>query len=200
MKKIFIFTLIFSFALPTVSFGAWGFGGGTSGGYGQGSTIYESNSNYGQGSNVDRTNSNTVRSIDQGFINDLNREAGEEAREIDANYKGGSYLLNQNRRTAQNMAQYSNSNIDTATCNYTFNTFKDIFNFGTCIINKALIQIAAGLAFAYFVWGVVQYVLNPNSQEERKKSRDTMIWGVIALVIIFSVWQIVKLFRVTLGL
>ena len=51
----------------------------------------------------------------------------------------------------------------------------------------------------YFVWGVVQYVLSADSAEERKKSKQVMLWGVLALFVIVSMWGIVTFMRTLLG-
>jgi hypothetical protein len=84
-------------------------------------------------------------------------------------------------------------------CNNSFTTFADILNFGSCIINSALIQIAITFAVVYFIWGVVQYVLSADNMEERKKSKQIMLWGILAIFVIVSVWGIINFFRTTFG-
>jgi hypothetical protein len=86
-----------------------------------------------------------------------------------------------------------------AGCSNDFKTFADILNFGSCVINSALVQIAISFAVVYFIWGVVQYVLNADNVEERKKSKQVMLWGIIAIFVIISVWGIINFFRTTLG-
>jgi nitrate/nitrite transporter NarK len=44
-----------------------------------------------------------------------------------------------------------------------------------------------------FVWGVVQYVINSNEEAKREKGRQFMLWGVIALFVLFAVWGLVAL-------
>lgn len=81
------------------------------------------------------------------------------------------------------------------TCKVDIKKFADIFIAATCIINNFLISLAISLAVVYFVWGIVQYVLSADSVEERKKSKQVMIWGVFALFCIVSVWGIVAAVR-----
>jgi heme A synthase len=55
------------------------------------------------------------------------------------------------------------------------------------------------LAFALFFWGVVQYVINDSEEAKKAKGRQFMIWGLIALFVMFTVWGIVKLLAATFG-
>lgn len=48
------------------------------------------------------------------------------------------------------------------------------------------------LAFLYFFWGMALFVLNSNDQKKRQEGRDHMMWGVIGLFIVFSVWGILN--------
>jgi len=48
------------------------------------------------------------------------------------------------------------------------------------------------LALIYFLWGLVKYIMNAGDEEERKKGRGMMIWGVVALFVMVSVWGLVS--------
>jgi hypothetical protein len=50
-----------------------------------------------------------------------------------------------------------------------------------------------------FFWGVVQYVINDSEEAKKAKGRQFMIWGLIALFVMFTVWGIVKLLAATFG-
>lgn len=72
--------------------------------------------------------------------------------------------------------------------------------FGTVIgtigdIVDLIVPILVTAALAYFVWGVISYV--KASPEEKKKSRDIIIHGIIGLFAIVSVWGLVKLIQST---
>jgi uncharacterized membrane protein YidH (DUF202 family) len=67
------------------------------------------------------------------------------------------------------------------------------------IINRSIIPLIFALAIALFVWGVVQYVINADSEEKRKKGKQFMIWGIIALAVMISVWGLVKIVTNTFG-
>ena len=54
------------------------------------------------------------------------------------------------------------------------------------VIVNPLIFIAISIAFVVFIWGIVDFLRNRNSPEERKKGFSHMIWGVIGLAIMIS--------------
>lgn len=54
-----------------------------------------------------------------------------------------------------------------------------------------LIPIFVVLAVIYFIYGLAQYILKAGDEDGRRGARDTMIWGVIALFVIVSIWGLV---------
>lgn len=53
----------------------------------------------------------------------------------------------------------------------------------------------AGILFAatlvYFLWGAAEYVRNADESDGRIAGRARMIWGIIALAVIASMWALV---------
>ena len=68
----------------------------------------------------------------------------------------------------------------------------------TQILNP-IIALMFGLATAYFVYGVVQYVWNPESEEARLEGRTSMIWGIVGMLIMVSVFGIMRLLISSIG-
>lgn len=68
-------------------------------------------------------------------------------------------------------------------------TVKDVFD--------ALIPIFVALALIYFIYGLAQYILKAGDEDGRRGARDTMIWGVIALFVIVSIWGLVNVLQQT---
>lgn len=64
-------------------------------------------------------------------------------------------------------------------------------------INKVIINPIIFLLFAlaavYFLYGLAQYLLSPNNEEVRKKSKSVMFWGLIGLFIMVAVFGIMRL-------
>ncbi len=54
-----------------------------------------------------------------------------------------------------------------------------------------IIPFLITLAVFGFVYGVVKFFLNPDNEEGRKKGKDFIIWGLIALFVIVAMWGIV---------
>jgi len=54
-----------------------------------------------------------------------------------------------------------------------------------------LIPIAITLALLFFIWGLAQFILASGDEEKKKEGKQRMIWGIIALFVIVSVWGIV---------
>ncbi|MFQ5662114.1 MAG: pilin [Candidatus Paceibacteria bacterium] len=78
------------------------------------------------------------------------------------------------------------------------NPFLDVLgNFEAWIGDTILIVI--GLAIAFFFWGLAKYILNAGDEEKKKEGRSIMIWGIIALFVMVSVWGIVRLLAETFG-
>lgn len=57
------------------------------------------------------------------------------------------------------------------------------------IINLA-IPIAVSLALLYFIWGLAKFVLKSGDEGAQEEGKNKMIWGILSLFIIVSVWGI----------
>jgi len=64
------------------------------------------------------------------------------------------------------------------------------------LINLA-IPVVLALAVLYFFWGLAQYVLAQGSEDKREEGRNIMIWGIIALFVMVSVWGLIRLLQDT---
>ena len=60
------------------------------------------------------------------------------------------------------------------------------------IINNALLPIAFSLCLLYFFWGIAKYIRNAGDEKAIEQGKETMIWGVIALFVVFSIWGIIR--------
>jgi|SRR3989344_1854141 len=64
------------------------------------------------------------------------------------------------------------------------------------IVNNVIILIV-GLAVAYFLWGVAKYILHSDDAKAREEGKNMMIYGVIALFVMVSMWGLVNLLDTT---
>lgn len=63
----------------------------------------------------------------------------------------------------------------------------------TSVLN-AIVPIIIALAVVWFLWGVFQYVI-ASDPEEKTGARNHMIWGIIGIFVMVSVWGLVNLLR-----
>ncbi len=67
-------------------------------------------------------------------------------------------------------------------------------------ILQPIIYLLVGLAVIYFLWGMFEFIQNADNSSKREDGYKHMIYGVIGLVIIFSVNGIIALITSTLGI
>ncbi len=80
-----------------------------------------------------------------------------------------------------------------------FDSVAKLLNFASCTINKSIVPLLFTLATAGFIWGIIQYFLNPDNEEKRKSGKSFMIWGIIGLFVMLSMWGLVGILSNTFG-
>lgn len=66
------------------------------------------------------------------------------------------------------------------------------------IINPLIVLLFA-LALVIFIVGLLQYLLNPTSDEDREKGQSHILWGLVGMAIMVSVWGIMTIIINTIG-
>lgn len=54
-----------------------------------------------------------------------------------------------------------------------------------------LIPLVFALAILYFFWGLAQFILAAGDESAAASGRSKMIWGVVAIAVMASVWGLV---------
>jgi len=85
----------------------------------------------------------------------------------------------------------------TQACTVTNDTIEGIFCKARSILNT-IVPLLVTLGVVYFVWGVVQYIMT-GDEAKKKEGRTKMIYGIIGLVVIITMWGIVGLITNTFG-
>ena len=79
-------------------------------------------------------------------------------------------------------------------------TFQSLASFFIYIIVNPLVWIIIGFAVVYFLWGVAKYILHSGDVKAREEGRNMMIYGIIAIFVMVSMWGFVNLLVATFGL
>ena len=58
------------------------------------------------------------------------------------------------------------------------------------IINNAIVPLLFALAFIVFVWGTFRYFI-ADSSKAKDEGRNILVWGLLAIVVMASVWGLV---------
>lgn len=68
------------------------------------------------------------------------------------------------------------------------------------VINTAVVPVIIAFAFAAFVWGVVDYFFfsNRGDGKQLEEGRYFILWSIIGIVALFSIWGFVNLLLSTL--
>ena len=61
-------------------------------------------------------------------------------------------------------------------------------------LGNVAIYLLMVLATIYIIWNVVQYVIRGNTgSDKRKEAVQNIIWGIVGLAIIMSIWGLVNI-------
>ena len=72
-------------------------------------------------------------------------------------------------------------------------------NFVSYIINPAILVIFTA-GFFLFVWGLVQFVMELNKGGEHEEGKQHMLWGIVGMFVMASVYGIIALLDNTFDL
>ena len=67
-------------------------------------------------------------------------------------------------------------------------------------IVSLLIPLVIGLAILFFFWGIARFILSADNEEKRKQTKHLLIWGVVAMFVLVSIWGIISVLQETLNL
>jgi len=79
-----------------------------------------------------------------------------------------------------------------------FSYFAELFGQLGDVVNSAII-VVFGLALVFFLWGMMVFILNAGNEEKRSEGKKRMMWGIIILVMMVSLWGIINLLQITFG-
>ena len=79
-------------------------------------------------------------------------------------------------------------------------TLQAYLGYIVCIINSAIIPLLFAVAVIMFVWGVIKFfIINSDEEAKRAQGKQYMVWGIIGLAVMLSIWGLVNILGVTFG-
>jgi len=69
------------------------------------------------------------------------------------------------------------------------------------LLGNFIVPVIFSLAFLVFVWGILNgFLLHPGDETKQKEGKAFALWGLLGLVVLFSVWGLVNILLSTLGI
>lgn len=66
-------------------------------------------------------------------------------------------------------------------------------------ILNPIIALLFALAVVYFLFGLMEFIKNPNNEEEQTKGKSHMVWGVVGIFLMIAVYGILDFIATSLG-
>ncbi len=66
------------------------------------------------------------------------------------------------------------------------------------VIINPLIRLLFAVALVVFLWGIIEYIRGAGSSDSREQGTRHIIWGLVGLFIMVSVYGIITLFKNTI--
>lgn len=86
------------------------------------------------------------------------------------------------------------------TCDAPITDLESLLGWGACMIGRFIIPLLFAVALVAFIWGVLRYLMNAADSKERAQGRNFMIWGIVALFVMLSVWGLTRVLENTFNL
>jgi hypothetical protein len=67
------------------------------------------------------------------------------------------------------------------------------------VILNPLILLMFGLALVYFIYGIIKFLSLPAGDKGREEARKSIMWGIIGMAIMFSVFGLIHFILSTFG-
>ncbi|MDQ5901685.1 MAG: hypothetical protein QG580_400 [Patescibacteria group bacterium] len=93
-------------------------------------------------------------------------------------------------------AQSTSNNV----CDNDIGSISELFDLAICILQRSVWPLLISLSVIVFIIGVIKYIKNGDDSKAREEGRNFMIYGIIGLFVMISVWGLVGVLQGTFGL
>ncbi len=74
-----------------------------------------------------------------------------------------------------------------------------LYKLNNLVLNP-LILLAFAVSFVCFLYGIVKFLSLDVADKSRTEARNSIMWGIVGMVIMFSVYGIIKFILATFGI
>lgn len=60
-------------------------------------------------------------------------------------------------------------------------------------LGNTFIQILIAFAVIWIIWNVIRYIMNAEDPEKRGQIGSAILWGIVGLFVILSIWGLVRI-------
>ncbi len=85
-------------------------------------------------------------------------------------------------------------------CSDNVENISDLLNLTGCIIRSALIPLLITLSVIIFIIGIIKYIAGADDSAKREDGSKFMLYGIVALFVMISIWGLVGILQGTFGL
>lgn len=71
--------------------------------------------------------------------------------------------------------------------------FAGVFDYAICLLNSYVVPFLISLGMIIFIAGVISFVKAGDDEEKRSAGRNMMLFGIISLFVMISVWGLVRI-------
>ncbi len=82
----------------------------------------------------------------------------------------------------------------------TARNLSELFSFVLTLLLDYVVPIIMGLAVVVFLWGILKFITKAGDEGAQTEGKQLMLWGIIALFVMTSVWGLVHILTTTFGL
>jgi fumarate reductase subunit D len=83
---------------------------------------------------------------------------------------------------------------------YRFDNITQLINYIYLIIRDSILRLIFALAVLAFFWGVFKTIRDANDSKAREEGRYFMLYGIIAIFVMVSMWGLVRVLTNTFGI
>ncbi len=93
-----------------------------------------------------------------------------------------------------------NTGSTTNGCPSEMESIADVFDLAICILKKSVWPLLISISVIVFIVGVIKYIASGDDSGKREEGRNFILYGIVGLFVIVSVWGLVGVLQGTFGL